>query len=144
MVDDVDELVGKENLYFKVYVKHASNIPSTLCSNPFVTYQFKFDKEIHRVPQLQGQSSNPVWNFENQHTIGIIDKELARELKNGCISFQVYGYPPSASSHIKKGANDGGAKLKRMMTKKKGLADHEAEAKALDLKDQDVYVPEIK
>jgi hypothetical protein len=60
MVDDVDELVGKENLYFKVYVKHASNIPSTLCSNPFVTYQFKFDKEIYRVPQLQGQSANPV------------------------------------------------------------------------------------
>jgi hypothetical protein len=31
-----------------------------------------------------------------------------------------------------------------MMTKKKGIADHEAEAKALELKDQDIYVPEIK
>lgn len=34
--------------------------------------------------------------------------------------------------------------MKRMMTKKKGIADHEAEAKALELKDQDIYVPEIK
>jgi hypothetical protein len=144
MVDDVDELVGKENLYFKVYVKHASNIPQNLCSNPFVTYQFKFDKEIYRVPQINGQASNPEWKYEKQHTIGFIDKELARELKNGCISFQVYGYPPSAGNQLAKGTQDGGAKLKRMMTKKKGIADHEAEAKALDLKDQDVYVPEIK
>jgi hypothetical protein len=64
MVDTCDELIGKEDLHFKVYVKHASNLPDSLCSNPFVTYQFKFDNEIYRVPQLDGKSKSPAWSFE--------------------------------------------------------------------------------
>lgn len=43
MVDDVMELVGKKDLFFVVYVKQAVDLPEGACTNPFVTYQFKFE-----------------------------------------------------------------------------------------------------
>ena len=45
MVDEVMELVGKKNMYFVVEVKGASCLPDLNCTNPFVTYQFKFEQE---------------------------------------------------------------------------------------------------
>ena len=44
MVESPSELVGKENLYFKVYVKNAVGLPAAMNSNVFVTYQFKLHK----------------------------------------------------------------------------------------------------
>lgn len=72
MVNDCSELVGMENLHFKVYVKNASGLPKDLCQNAFVTYQFKFDKEVYRTDKIDGVSQNPVWGYEHQHRIPIV------------------------------------------------------------------------
>lgn len=45
MVEDPEELIGLRNLYFKVFVRNASGLPKHLNCNPFVTYQFKFEKD---------------------------------------------------------------------------------------------------
>ena len=37
MVDEPQELVGKE-VFFRVEIDHATNLPAELCKNVFVTY----------------------------------------------------------------------------------------------------------
>ena len=45
MVENVQDLLYKTDLYFKVYIHSASNLPEATHTNPFVTYQFKFEQE---------------------------------------------------------------------------------------------------
>lgn len=37
-VDELDDLVGKGSLYFKVYVRGCKNLPKEVSCNPYVTY----------------------------------------------------------------------------------------------------------
>ena len=69
------------------------------------------------------------------HCIEVITPEIAQELKEGSISFQVYAYPPSAGAV---NVNDGGAAIKRRITMKqqqRGVynIDAETEMKLLGL-----------
>jgi hypothetical protein len=96
MVNDCAELVGKENLHFKVYVKNAIGLPKGMCTNPFVTYQFKFDKNVYRTEPVEGMHQTPTWGYEKQHRIATIDKAIAQNLKEGVVSFQLYAYAAGA------------------------------------------------
>ena len=65
MVEDAEELLGMKNLFFKVYIRSASGLPKALNCNPFVTYQFRFDKDaVYSTPEMVGIASNPAFNFE--------------------------------------------------------------------------------
>jgi hypothetical protein len=37
-VDECAELIGKRDMYFKVFIKDAKNLPPQISCNPFVTY----------------------------------------------------------------------------------------------------------
>jgi len=57
LVDKPDELVGQKDMYFKVFVKSAKDLPKGLCCNPFVTYQFKFEKNsLYTTEEVAGVS----------------------------------------------------------------------------------------
>lgn len=130
MVNDCSELVGKENLHFKVYVKNAIGLPKDMCTNPFVTYQFKFDKNVYRTEPVEGAVSTPSWGYEKQHRIATIDKTIATNLKEGVISFQLYAYAAGAPVNAK-------ASAKPVAAKKAPVVDLDKE---LGL-DQEEYVP---
>ena len=117
MVDDPKELIGMSELCFKVNIDQAQDLPQQLCHNTFVTYQFKFmPSVIFQTDEANGQNRNPKFNYEKMHVIDDITEAIAEELKEGSISFQIYAYPPMAGNAV---INDGGAALKRKMTKKK-------------------------
>ena len=44
-VEDASEILGLKDLHFKVFIKCAADLPPGLSSNPFVTYQFRFEKD---------------------------------------------------------------------------------------------------
>ena len=63
LVDDPTELLNKE-IFFKVKIDKAMNLPNDLCKNVFVTYIFKHEPEIvYRGPESEGKNPNPVFNF---------------------------------------------------------------------------------
>lgn len=144
LVEDVEELLGEKDLFFKVFIKNAKNLPKSLCRNPFVTYQFKFDKQVYQTEECNGSSNSPVWNYENVHKIDEITPQIADELKNGSVSFMVYAYPPVAGG-AEVVVNDGGAAaLKRKKTMAGGptTVDPDLEAKVLGLPEPEVAVIE--
>lgn len=56
MVDEPSELVGKE-VYFRVEIDGASNLPADLCKNVFVTYQFKHEPGlVYSTGEFEGQT----------------------------------------------------------------------------------------
>lgn len=76
------------------------------------------------------------------HQVEMITEEIAQELKEGSISFQIYAYPPSNDLAS---VNDGGSALKRRMTLKqqqRGVynIDAETEAKLLGLHEDPMAV----
>lgn len=96
MVEDPNELIGMKDLYFKVFIRSASSLPKHLNCNPFVTYQFKFEKDqIYTTPESTGIQSSPQFDYDHIHKIDDITPEIAKELKEGSISFMVYAYPPA-------------------------------------------------
>ena len=144
LVEDVEELLGEKDLFFKVFIKNAKNLPKSLCRNPFVTYQFKFDKQVYQTEECNGSSNSPVWNYENVHKIDEITPQICDELKNGSVSFMVYAYPPVAGG-AEVVVNDGGAAaLKRKKTMAGGATtvDPDLEAKVLGLPEPEVAVVE--
>ena len=130
LVDDPTELIGLKDMYFKVNIKHAKDLPSKLNCNPFVTYQFKSERNIlYTCDELQGLQSNPNWNYSRLHKFDYISPNIAEDLKTGCICFQVYAYPPARAQMSK---NDGGqAALKRRQTIIGNKVGAKAEAKLL-------------
>jgi hypothetical protein len=38
MVEGTEDLIGKKDMYFMVYIKNATELPEGSCANPFVTY----------------------------------------------------------------------------------------------------------
>lgn len=92
-VDELDELIGKRNLYFKVFVRGCKNLPKEVSCNPYVTYQLRFDKEVYRTPELAGLNENPVFNYEKMHHIEHLTDDVVKEIKTGSLNFMVYAYP---------------------------------------------------
>lgn len=126
-VDKSEDLLGKKDLYFKVYIHAATNLPEATHTNPFVTYQFKFEQDnIYQTKETVQNTSSPKFEYENLHRIEEVTAEIIEELNTGSISFQVYAYPPSAANAPKE---DGGMALKKRMTMKKAArGDYEIDA----------------
>lgn len=119
MVEDPGEILGKHDLFFKVYVKNATGLPKHLSCNPFVTYQFRFEKDkIYQTDEFQGVNQNPSFNYEYQHCIDEVTPLVVEELRKGSISFMVYAYPPNQLDTMAQ--NDGGEAIKRRMTLRGG------------------------
>lgn len=148
MVEDANELIGMKNLYFKVFVRNASGLPKHLNCNPFVTYQFKFEKDvIYSTPEVPGIVSAPSFNYEHIHRIDDITPEIAKELKEGSISFMVYAYPPARNKMVQDQADGTNAFAKRREEKQSGAtigADDEARVLGLHNVDDNVIVQEQK
>lgn len=65
MVEDPNDLVGMKDLYFKVFIRNAASLPKHLNCNPFVTYQFKFEKDmIYTTPECVGIQASPSFDYE--------------------------------------------------------------------------------
>jgi hypothetical protein len=130
------ELIGKKNLYFVVNIDSAEGLPQHLCHNTFVTYQFKFlPDQIYQTEESSGSNRSPKFGYAQMHCIEVITKDIAQELKEGSISFQIYAYPPNMD---KLPQNDGGAAIKKRITMKQQARevyayDEAAEAKLLGL-----------
>lgn len=91
-----------KDLHYKVFVKQARMLPDKLCDNPFVTYQFKFEKgKTYQTPEFVGKERSPQWNYSMQHRIEECTQLVVDELANGSISFMVYAYPPNAQKGLK-------------------------------------------
>ena len=136
MVEDAEELLGMKNLFFKVFIRSASGLPKALNCNPFVTYQFRFDKDaVYSTPEMVGIASNPNFAFEQVHKIEVITPDVVKELKEGSISFMVYGYPPARNKMtqdpIKQDEN--AFQRRRTMLSKEPVIDANDEAKVLGL-----------
>jgi hypothetical protein len=54
IIDKAEELIGKKDMYFKVFIKDAKGIPPNLSCNPFVTYQFKFEPMLFTTEEIPG------------------------------------------------------------------------------------------
>jgi hypothetical protein len=80
-----------------VNVTSAKGLPKILNCNPFVTYQFKFEKALYTTEEIAGVQPNPEWNYSNVHKIDEVTQSVADDLKKGSISFMVYAYPPARS-----------------------------------------------
>ena len=50
MVEDAEELIGKKNLFFKVFIKSAKGLPRISNLNPFVIYHLPFENEAYVTP----------------------------------------------------------------------------------------------
>lgn len=42
--EEVEDMIGQKDMYFKVFVKFAKGLPEKLCLNPYVTYQMQHDE----------------------------------------------------------------------------------------------------
>jgi hypothetical protein len=65
IIDDEDPsaLVGKD-LYFRVEIKDAKDLPKELCKDTFVTYELKSEPgRQFRTKNFPGMSQTPNYNF---------------------------------------------------------------------------------
>lgn len=92
MVDDPKDLCGKE-INFRVEIEKAEGLPSTLCKNTFVTYQFKHEPGvIYQTPECD-DGSNPVFDYKKVHNVDMMTDYILEYFENGNIPFKVYAYP---------------------------------------------------
>lgn len=93
LVEEPKELLGKE-CYFRVEVKSAKNLPSDLCKNVFVTYQFKNEPNcIYSTEEHPNQDQNPSFDYQHIHNVDCISDYILDYWENGNIAFKVYAYP---------------------------------------------------
>ena len=74
LVEDAQELLGMKDLCFKVCITGATDLPTGLNCNPFVTYQFKFESGLqYQTEESVGAKPNATWNYSRIHRIDNID-----------------------------------------------------------------------
>lgn len=93
LVDDPSELMGKE-VFFRVEVEGAENLPNDLCKDSHVNYIFKHEPDvIHRVPTVDGKNKNPVFNFKKVHRFEEVNDYMLDYINTGSIVFKTYASP---------------------------------------------------
>lgn len=86
LVEEPQELLGKE-IFFRVQIEKAANLPNDLCKDVFVTYIMKHEPDvIHRVPAFEGKTQNPVFNFKKVHRIDEVNDYLLEYFDSGNVS----------------------------------------------------------
>lgn len=93
LVDDPSELLNKE-IFFRIEVDEASDLPKDLCKDVFVTYIFKHEPEsIYRVPQCEGKTQNPKFNYKKVHRVDQVTDYMLDYFNSGNIVFKTWGNP---------------------------------------------------
>jgi len=93
LVEDPKELLGKE-MYFRVMINKAKNLPADLCKNVFVTYQFKNEPNcIYSTDEHPDMEQNPVFDYKHVHHVDCISDYILDYWENGNIACKVYAYP---------------------------------------------------
>ncbi len=88
LVDEPLELVGKE-VFFRVEIQSAASLPSDLCKNVFVTYQFKHEPGVvYQTEQVEGQNPNPSFNYKKVHHIDLVTDYIVDYIDSGSVSFK--------------------------------------------------------
>lgn len=90
MCDEPHELVGKE-VFFRVEIDRASNLPADLCKNVFVTYQFKHEPGVvYSTGEIQGQNPDPEFNYQHVHHIDLITDYIIDYIDSGNVRILSY------------------------------------------------------
>jgi len=93
IVDDPEEIKGKE-IFFRIEVTSAENLPKDLCKDVYVTYHMKHEPSvINKVPDFEGKTQNPTFNYKKVHRIECINEYIFEYLSNGSIVFKTWGSP---------------------------------------------------
>lgn len=86
LVEEKEELLGKE-LFFRVEIAEASDLPKELCKDVFVTYQFKHEPgQIYETPKVEGMTQNPGWNYKRVHTVDCATEYILNYFDEGQVS----------------------------------------------------------
>ena len=73
MVEKAEEMIGCEDVYFKVDIKSARGLPDDLNCNAYVVYNMKYEKNAqYMTGENTGLNSRPVWNHSQVHHINEI------------------------------------------------------------------------
>lgn len=83
------ELIGQP-LYFKVYIKHASDLPLNFCTDVYVEYISFHDNQGYRTKVIPGRNRNPVFEEYIEHCIEYLTKEDIEHLENGKVKIIIY------------------------------------------------------
>lgn len=93
MCDEPHELVGKE-IWFRVEIDYASNLPPELCKNVFVQYSLKHEPNVvFRTESCEGLSQNPKFNYSKVHHIPTVSDWIIDYIDSSNIAFKVYAEP---------------------------------------------------
>lgn len=86
LVEEPQELLGKE-IFFRVEIELAKNLPKDLCKNVFVTYQFKHEPGVvYSSGEYNGLDQNPVFNFKKVHNVELVTDYILEYFDTGNVS----------------------------------------------------------
>ena len=90
IVDDPSELLGRD-VHFRVEINHATDMPSDLCKNVFVTYAFKHEPQtVYSTGECVGQMQNPVFNYKKVHCFDSVSSYMIDYIESGDVSADCY------------------------------------------------------
>jgi len=93
LCDEPEELVGKE-VFFRVEIADAQDLPKDLCKNVFVTYQFKHEPGvIYSTGEMEGYNQAPKFNYQHVHHIDLVTDYIIDYITSGNIVFKTFAYP---------------------------------------------------
>jgi hypothetical protein len=86
LIDDPSELLGKD-LYFRMEISHATDLPKDLCKNVFVTYCFKHEPNVvYSTGETVGFTQNPVFNYKKVHCFEQVSSYMIDYIESGDVS----------------------------------------------------------
>lgn len=90
--DDPLELVGQQ-LTYKVYIKEANELPENFCKNAHVEYETFHDNFIHKTKEVNGKTSNPVFDEYIEHRIEYLTKQdIEHMLKENVFNIIIFKF----------------------------------------------------
>ena len=88
--DDPNNLVGNE-LNFKVKIDQITDLPENFCTNIHCEYEFHLDKKKYVTETITGKNQSPQINYNFQHCVPCVTKNLIEYLLNDKMTIKVYG-----------------------------------------------------
>lgn len=86
LVEEPKELLGKE-IFFRVEIEFAKNLPKDLCKNVFVTYQFKHEPGVvYSSGECNGMNQEPVFNYKKVHSVDLVTDYILEYFDTGNVS----------------------------------------------------------
>ena len=85
-VNEPEELLGKE-IFFRVDVNGAQNLPADTSKDTYCTYIFKHEPDVvYSTEQFKGKNCNPAWKYSKQHRIEMLTDYHLDYFKTGSVS----------------------------------------------------------